>query len=550
MIYDGRVIERWYYGLDDSHMVQVKAALAVVGAILLLWYWLADDLPLLRRWRRLRDGLLVALGLVSCAAWWNLGRYHFNQFVHYYEFYHYYLGAKYAPELGYTRLYECTVVAEDEFAHLRRRLESVPVRDLTTNVLGSSLPALDHPEWCKDHFSPERWQAFMRDSDYFRRASSWGFWSSALNDNGYNGSPVWRILGGLIANRVDVMNDAALVQLAYLDPILLFAMMLAIWWGFGWRTLCLALVFFGTNYAGRYWWTGGAFLRMDWLFASIAAIACMKRDKPFASGVLISWATLLRIFPGFLAAALILKIAIASLRARRLFWTPAQKRFLAGCVVTFAVLVPVSTVYGGGVDAWTGFVSNSRKHLQTPLTNNMGWRTVLAYSRATRAVVERDNRAPDPFLKWKNDQLANFHAHLAVYVVGLVGFLALLGMAVEKHPDWVALTLGTGLIIFAAQLTCYYFIAFIAFALLWPYLPWSGWALALLSYLSCQIPLALLRWDDERYVAISIAYILFVLAVTAALTRVSGETLAPSPKKSETGTRNKRRRGRARAATR
>ena len=57
-------------------------------------------------------------------------------------------------------------------------------------------------------------------------------------------------------------------------------------------------------------------------------------------------------------------------------------------------------------------------------------------------------------------------------------------------------------------------------ALLWPYLKWSGWALALVSYLSCQIPLALLGWDDERYVAISIVYILFVLAVTAALARV------------------------------
>ena len=106
------MIERWYYGLNDDRMVQLKAGLAVVGALLLLWYWLADDVPLLRRWRRLRDGLLIAIGLVSCASWWNLGRFHFNPFIHYYEFYHYYLGAKYAPELGYTRLYDCTVAAD------------------------------------------------------------------------------------------------------------------------------------------------------------------------------------------------------------------------------------------------------------------------------------------------------------------------------------------------------------------------------------------------------------------------------------------------------
>ena len=543
------LIERWYYGLDDNHMVQLKAALAVVGAVLLLWYWLADDMPLLRRWRRLRDGLLIAVGLLSCAMWWNLGRYHFPPFIHYYEFYHYYLGAKYQPELGYTHLYECTVVAEDEFAHLGARLERTEIRDLTTNILGPSAPALAHPENCKQHFSPERWQAFMRDSDFFRRASSWDFWSSGLKDNGYNGSPVWRILGGFFANRVDEMNDASLYHLAYLDPILLFAMMFCIWWAFGWRTLCVALLFFGTNYPGRYWWTGGAYLRMDWLFTMVASICCMKRDRPMLSGFLIAYSTLLRVFPGFVAAALILKIVIASVRAKKLAWTTAQKRFVAGCAIAFAVLVPIATVYGGGVSTWTGFVSNSEKHLSTPLTNNMGWRTVVAYSRSTRAQVERNYHDNDPFLKWKNSQLENFRKRKVLFVLGLLGFLALLGLAVERHPDWIALTLGTGLIIFAAQLTCYYFIGFIAFALLWPYLKWSGWALALLSFASCQIPLAFISWDDERYVAISIAYILFVLAVTTALARFSNEELAPSPQTNEKGTRSKRRRGRGRAAT-
>ncbi|HEX9104156.1 MAG TPA: hypothetical protein VF997_18215, partial [Polyangia bacterium] len=416
-------------------------------------------------------------------------------------------------------------------------------------VLGPSAPALAHPEKCKEHFTPERWQAFMRDSDYFRRASSWDFWTSGLKDNGYNGSPVWRILGGFFANRVDEMNDASLFHLGYLDPILLFAMMFTIWWAFGWRTLCVALLFFGTNYPGRYWWTGGAYLRMDWLFAMIASICCMKRDRPMLSGFLIAWSTLLRVFPGFVAAALVLKIVIASVRARKLAWTTAQKRFIAGCAIAFAVLVPVATAYSSGLDTWSGFVVNSKKHLSTPLTNNMGWRTVVAYKSATRAEVERNYHDNDPFLKWKNDQLENFRKRRLVYVLGLLGFLALLGLAVERHPDWVALTLGTGLIIFAAQLTCYYFIAFVAFALLWPYLKWSGWALALLSFTSSQIPLAFISWDDVRYVAISIAYIVFVLAVTTALARFSGEELAPSPKTSETGKRNKRRRGRARAAT-
>ena len=61
----------------------------------------------------------------------------------------------------------------------------------------------------------------------------------------------------------------------------------------------------------------------------------------------------------------------------------AQKRFIAGCAIAFAVLVPIATAYGGGVSTWTGFVSNSEKHLSTPLTNNMGWKTVVAWVSVT-----------------------------------------------------------------------------------------------------------------------------------------------------------------------
>lgn len=536
--------------LNDGRMVEIKAGLAVAGAIVLLWYWLADDVPQLRRGKRLRDAALLIVGILSCASWWNFGRFHFEQFIHYHELYHYYLGAKYAPELGFTRLYECTVAAEDEFAHLGPLLERVPVRDLTTNVLGTSAPALAHPERCKEHFTPERWQAFMRDSDYFRRASTWGYWADALNDNGYNATPVWRLPAGLIANQIDEINDASMIILARLDPILLFAAALAVWWAFGWRTLCVALIYFGNNYPARYWWTGGAFLRMDWIAAMVAGMCCMKKQRPALSGFFIAYAALLRIFPGFVAVPLVIKIAIQTWRDRKLSWTTAQKRFVVSAAVTVAVLVPVSAAYSKGFDSWTGFIANSQKHLSTPLTNNMGWRTVLAYDRATRAQVDRDYRAPEPFGRWKWDQNENYRKRKPVFILGLFAFLALVGMAAYRHDDWIALVLGTGVILFAAQLTCYYYIAFLAFAFLWPYLPWSGWALSLLTAVTCWIPMRFLGWDDDRYVAITIAYILFVLAVTAALTQPSSVKLEPSPRTSGTGTRNKRRRGGARGSTR
>ena len=507
------MLHLWLH-LDDLRMVQCKAALAAAGALLLFWYWLADQDP---RGRRVRDTLLIVLGIVSCASWWNLGRFHFtgSYIIHYHEFYHYYLGGKYAPELGYTRLYDCTLVAEDEYAHPGPRLAQLTIRDLRTNVLVPAAPVLAHPEDCKQHFSPERWQAFMRDAHFFWTGVSWAKMSDILQDHGYNATPVWRLLGGFLANRVGELTPTTALRLALIDPVLLLAMMLAIAWAFGWRTLCVALLFFGTNFPARYLWTGGAYLRMDWLLATIAGICLMKRERPFSAGLAIGYATLLRIFPGFLVAALILKILVASVRARHLVFTTAQRRFLAGAALAIAVLVPLSSVYTGH-DSWRGFIANSRKHLATPLTNNMGWHTVVAWRPSTQEYLLHDPHALDPYARWGQAQRDNFHAMRLVFLAGLVAYLVLLGAAVEPHEDWVALVLGVGLILFAAQLTCYYFIVFLGFALLWPGLPRSGTALALLSFATCEFGLAFPGWDD-CYFAISVTYVAFVLALTAAV---------------------------------
>lgn len=539
----------WWWQLNDTRMADVKYVLAIIGAGLLAWYAAAETHERFRPGKRVRDGLLILLGLLSTAAWWNLGRFHFNPFIHYYEFYHYYLGAKYAPELGYTRLYECTVAAEAEIPGLGRRLERLDIRDLKTNTLTSSHEALAHPEACTEHFTPERWQAFVHDSEFFRRASSWEFWSSALKDNGYNATPVWRIAAGIIANAT-VIDDKVLYDLGLLDPILLACMAFVIWWAFGWRTLCLALIFFGTNYPGRYWWTGGAFLRMDWLVATVASICLMKKGRPAAAGVAISFATLLRVFPGFILGALILKVGVQSWRAKKIAVTQAQRRFIFGGLAALVLLVPIATWYGGGTGVWRGFVENSKKHVSTPLTNNMGWRTVVAYSRDTRAQIDRNIHDVDPFQKWKHDQLEKFHERRLGWLVGILGFLALLTLAVPRHDDWVALTLGVGLILFSAQLTCYYFIVMLAYALLWPHVRWSGCALLLTSAASCWIPAHWLGWDDERYVVISIVYLVFILGITTLMARFSSAAPEPSPRTIEKGTRSKRRRGARRGSTR
>ena len=59
-----------------------------------------------------------------------------------------------------------------------------------------------------------------------------------------------------------------------------------IWWAFGWRTVCVALAVFATNFPSRFYWTGGAFLRWDWLFYFVGGVCLVKKEQPFLGGPL------------------------------------------------------------------------------------------------------------------------------------------------------------------------------------------------------------------------------------------------------------------------
>ncbi len=64
--------------------------------------------------RRTRDGLLATLALLTVAVWWFPRQESFGVWFHPSDAFHYYIGGKYFRELGYTRIYECTVRADVE----------------------------------------------------------------------------------------------------------------------------------------------------------------------------------------------------------------------------------------------------------------------------------------------------------------------------------------------------------------------------------------------------------------------------------------------------
>lgn len=186
----------WYrrYWTDETS-VFVEGALAGFGLS-----WLALEFWLKRsgrgnRFARSRSVVLALIGIVSAGAYVDFGAWHFWSRIHSWDTFHYYVGAKYFRELSYEHLYECVAIADAEEAPLRAQVAKRAMRDLRTNVLGDTASILADPDRCKAHFSAARWFSFKKDVAYFRQALGSKRWEKAQTDHGFNGTPVWLLLG-------------------------------------------------------------------------------------------------------------------------------------------------------------------------------------------------------------------------------------------------------------------------------------------------------------------------------------------------------------------
>lgn len=496
--------------IDNPMMVLIKGITAGLGTLVLLWYWLTRKRP--QSWRIPRDVALAILGIFSFFSWWNLGHFHFDHYEHIWEHYHYYMGAKYGPEIRYSRLYVCTAAADMEDG-LKARVKKRKIRDLAeTNELGTADEIVKDPSICKSHFTPARWDDFKKDNRFFRGRFSADRWDQSQNDHGYNGTPVWAIAGRVLTDNFGELDWPKIQKIAYIDSALLVMMWGVVWWAFGWRAMCAALIYWGTNFPARFYWNGGSMLRYDWIVWLIVGVCLLKKEKHFGAGMALTYATLLRIFPGFVVAAVILKVLYRMFRERRFVLSRAHQIFAAGCVAAMLVLIPLSGWAMNGLDAWPQFAHNSEKHLKTALTNNMGLKTVLGYDLSTRAIKMRDDGLTDPFKVWKDARMHYYDASKPVMLGLLLLYCFMLARAGDREPDWVAAALGTGMIVMASELTCYYYGFLLTFGLLWDRHKWPAIMSVALAGITCA--LSEIPWNDDHFMAMSLATVLTILVST------------------------------------
>jgi hypothetical protein len=499
--------------------------LALLGIALLAadaWRERRDDgregtPPPRRSWRR---WLFGAAAVVATLTYFNFGAFHFDNFVHNWDTLHYYLGAKYFRELSYERLYECIAVADADEPRLAWRMGPRRITNLRTNVLESTAEILAHPERCTEHFSEERWWQFKDDIAYFRDRETLGRWMEITTDHGFNGTPVWLLAGAPLAN-LGPASDRRILALTLLDPAYFLALIAVIGWAFGMRPLAVALLVFATFFPSRFYWTGGSFLRWDWLFYTAASVACLKKGRPWLGGMALGYAAMLRVFPGLLAAGpAAAVVALAAGGAARGPEVRAHLRFLGGAALAAAILVAASLA-ASGPGAYRAFFANTRKHESTPLTNHMGLRTVVAYRPAEAGRHLINESGADPWLRWKEARLAAWKQARPLAALLAVAALFLLGRAARRRPEpWIAAALGTLWIAFAVELTSYYYAFLIVPALLWTEKRAAGIALLALAAFSQLVSLGpflgMPAWLDEQYTLISFASLLVFAGLLAA----------------------------------
>jgi hypothetical protein len=563
----------YFYGVQryvNAHAIAVdwaKSFIACAAAACVFYEKerAARSRPIAERWKRFAG---VSLGVAAIVAYFNGLKFEPREFYHRHDQFHYYLGAKFFPELGYDGLYKCALIAQDELGVVTYTNEATgrqvkldmtkearhPDRKLR-NLSGDNLlmPASEffpHAEECTRRFSPERWAAFKEDVSFFRTQSDKGYWEGMQKDHGYNPPPVWTLGGKFFAELFPpgerILGFMWVQYLAMLDILYLGGMFVALYWAFGWRVFAVAAVFWGCQSSAPYLWTGGAFLRQDWLFYLVLS-TCLLRKRYFAlAGASLVYSGLLRIFPGIVALGGLTIAGFHLVRHKRM--APHHLRMLLGGLAAAALLVGASLKVVGK-DSFHQFYKHTLQvHDQTPLTNHMGLRVLVGQKtpieinerigpvrvpglkigvgvQSGRMKYTQDSSARDPFHLWKrlrNERNADYRWLSYGVIAATFGLFVYVCRRIRSL--WVAQCLAQIFIILLSQLTCYYYSFLVLSAPLTRltrriHNPWLG----------LEVPLFLLaavsqgawrgfNYNDDKYwilTACSLLYCYYALCVLA-----------------------------------
>ncbi|TNE92309.1 MAG: hypothetical protein EP330_02280 [Deltaproteobacteria bacterium] len=338
-----------------------RLQLAYLGVALTLFFAFRHRLAEELRKQLTRLARLVALlGIIyGSFNYYQFDREWAEGFDDYTDIIYYYVNSKYFDELGYTKLYEAMLLADREGP--QRVVNEVKViRSLETYKEERASAALS-VSTAKDGFTPERWESFKHDVDWFlkHRIEKYGTGGLKKNffvDHGYNPPPTWTLFGGTLSNLVPVEN---LKWITSVDLVLVLVLFGFIGWIYGPDVALIAAIWYVATFSSRWPVLTQSLLRFDWVVALAGGMVALKAGRQGLAGGLLAWSALSRIFPFIFGVPVVAKMGWDWYQTREI--SAGTRRFLIGGIATTAVLGTLALGYTG-VDGFATGAKNAVKH--------------------------------------------------------------------------------------------------------------------------------------------------------------------------------------------
>ncbi len=449
--------------------------------------------------------------------------------VHWSEFYHYLLATRYFHEVGYSGLYDATVVAdhEDDPEHWNGDLE---VRSLSTYALVPRSEVLARVEAIKSPFSPARWDAFKRDVAVFREALGAEWRTSRFQqDHGYNGTPVTTLLLGTASRLPGIGTRAFVMTAAWADTFLMIASSLCVGWLVGAFEGAFLLFVWAVNPFNDFQTIGGAFLRYPHFVALLLMAFAWNRGRLRTAGGALALASALRVYPAFMAVGL---AAQAVLSPRRRELVPRVARCLAAFAVVLLVVILLTSFQTApdGTNPWVPYLGKLRLHAHQLSYNVLSFQYLFFYAASHNAAAVAQSWQEGRNLNWVTEATHAFEAHRGGYLLAVGAALAALAFALRRSGPQEGLFAGLVLVFLLQHLSHYDWFVLSIVPFLFPGCRRATLLLFLLFMLACLalfLPAAA-AIVDFRFYLLSLLMTVWMAATVAA--RAQGTPPSVSPR--------------------
>lgn len=320
------------------------------------------------------------------AGWFNY--YQFDREVFagindYTDITYYDLNSKYLDELGYYGFYAAMLLADQE-TNNRHTSAIRQYRDLRVDEIRPVSAALEHGRELKStRFTPERWEQFCADNDWFlSHLTTETMRENFYVDHGYNPPPTWTIVGGALAESTPLSQ---LKAIASVDIVLVGLMFAAVAHSLGFEAMLWGMLFFVCTFSGRWPILGQALLRFDWVAALVGSFCFHRKGRWGTAGGLLAYAALNRIFPAifffpWLVSAIRDTVAEGRIPARHL-------RFTAGAALISTLLIG-GALARYGPEVFRESAGNLTMHNESFSSQRVGLGAVLVWrGETTRAQI-------------------------------------------------------------------------------------------------------------------------------------------------------------------